>query len=368
MTQYPQKAFHRAALMGLMLTVTLLACGQSLLQDDIEATVAAGVEATRQAEAKVQATINAAVVATQVAATQAPATEVVATQPAAQSTSDTVAPTATTLPQLSDQEQVRLVILAEVNGAIDQDLTLLKSLYAPNATIVDRNSTPADTDDDTTWRGWVNIERRYAAFFASGFSTARLVDLVVEIENNRATGTHQGVILDDVFYEDLGIYSLEQIEGQWLITQLEYGNKGPEIQPTVASRDDGLFVLELGNQHRYEEPWGWDQGDPCQAWQSGEWDDTKPNYRGFNIELLLTNNSEEKAPDDWPVTFTTAQGKSVPACYYAYDGSGPPPGATNSVTFFTVVEKGDYVEVITFQLNDQLIRLCLDGQGHASKC
>jgi len=133
-------------------------------------------------------------------------------------------------------------------------------------------------------------------------------------------------------------------------------------------QDDGLYVLELGSQHRYEEPWGWDRGDPCQAWATGNFDDTKPNYRGFNVELLLTNNSDSKVPDAWPISFTTANGKQVNACYYGYDGSGPPPGATSSVTFFTVVEKGDFVETITFALNDQTVQLCLDGKGGWSPC
>jgi hypothetical protein len=171
--------------------------------------------------------------------------------------------------------------------------------------------------------------------------------------------------MDDILYEDTGVYTLEHIQGQWLITQLEFGN-----QPGYAGaspRDDGLYVLEIGEQHRYEEPWGWDRGDPCEAWRTNNFDDTKPDYRGFNVEVLLTNNSDEKFPDEWPISFKTAKGKSVKACQYGYEGAGPPPETISSATFFTVVEKGDYVEIITLSYNGQVVMLFLDGKGGWSR-
>jgi hypothetical protein len=259
-----------------------------------------------------------------------------------------------------------------------RDLNLLKSLYAPQAVVVDHSGTPDDPADDTIWQDWANIERRYSAFFSSGASALTLVDLSIQVDGQRAVAMHQGAVLDGTLYPDRGIYTLEKIDGRWLITQLDYGyEKGMDSSPlgvennqaeTQPLRNDGLYVLKLGNQHRYEEPWGWDRGDPCKAWETGNFDDTKPNYRGFNVELLLTNNSDEKIPDAWPISFTTAQGKSVNACYYGYESSGPEPGVTRSVTFFTVVEKGDYVEKITFSLNDQTVQICLDGQGGWSPC
>jgi hypothetical protein len=279
-------------------------------------------------------------------------------------------------PNIPDPEQVRKVILNEVNGAIAQDLALLKSLYAPEATVIDHHGTPDNPDDDTVWQGWANIERRYLAFFAAGFSSLTLVDLSIQMNGEQATGTHQGVVLDGTLYPDEGIYTLQKIEGQWLITQLEFGLVAGATGLTVeqedstaeSGRDDGLYVLEVGGQHRYEEPWGGDRGDPCQAWETGDFDDTKPNYRGFNVELLLTNNSNAKLPDAWPISFTTAKGQTVKACYYGYEDSGPSPSVTRSVTFFTVVEKGDYVEKITFSYGNQTTQLCLDGQGGWSKC
>lgn len=337
---------------------------------DVEATVAAGIVATQQAEANLQATIDAAVAATQ-AASQSAAEDQLAT-PSTSATTISVSPTA-----IPDPELVRSVILAEVEATVAQDLDRLESLYTPNAIVIDRNGTPDDPSDDTTWRSWANIERRYQAFFSEGPTSISLVDLSIQMDGDQATGTHKGAVLDGTYYPDIGIYTLEKQNGAWLITELEYGNVAADGSspaesvsgsPAKPGRDDGLYVLAVGSQHRYEQPWGWDRGDPCKAWETGDFDDTKPYYRGFNVELLLTNNSDEKAPDAWPISFSTAKGKSVKACYYGYEGSGPPPGATSSVTFFTVVEQGDYVNLITFSLNDQTVQLCLDGKGGWTHC
>jgi len=345
-----------------LLLFTSVVCGFGTQPEDIEATVAAAVAATRQAEVDLRITIEAAVAATE-AANQL--NDQIPNQP-------TSAPNP---PVVSDAELVRATILNEVNGTVARDLSLLESLYAPDAVIIDRNGTPNEPGDDTTWAGWVNIERRYQAFFTSDFNSISLVNLSIQVNGDQATATHQGVVLDGTLYPDQGVYTLQKINNQWVITRLEYGNMvGYSPQAAVAEptpetgRDDGIYVLKIGNQHRYEEPWGWDRGDPCKAWETGDFDDTKPNYRGFNVELLLTNNSDTKVPDAWPITFSTNKGKSVKACYYGYEGSGPPPGATSSVTFFTVVEQGDFVNLITFSLNGQTVRLCLDGQGGSSPC
>jgi ELWxxDGT repeat protein len=129
------------------------------------------------------------------------------------------------------------------------------------------------------------------------------------------------------------------------------------------------YVLAMG-KHLYEEPWGGDRGDPCEAWRTGNFDDTDPNYRGFNLELKLTNNTTEKVSDDWAedLTFQTASGKELTACYYGYEGMGPAPRGTTSVTFFTVVPKDDYVSEAAVTIDDELIRLCFDGEGGVFEC
>ncbi len=374
--QNHQKQFYNvvmaaAKLFLLLLSINLLACGVFGGRVDVEATVAAGIEATRQAEVKTQATIQAAVMATQ-AATQSTGDQLPETT-TVPPTPIPPGPTPNPPASISDPQQVRTVILDENRGAIAQDLEFLESLYTPDALVIDRNGTPDEPGDDTTWRGWANIERRYLAFFSAGFSSLTLVDLSIQVAGNQAMGAHRGVILDGILYPDKGVYTLEKINGQWFISQLEFGLEQAydDLKGDAADqspRDDGLYILEIGQQHRYEEPWGWDRGDPCQAWQTGDFDDTKPDHRGFNVELLLTNNSDTKAPDDWPISFTTARGKSVKACPFSYEGAGPAPGATSSVTFFTVVEKDDFVKTITLNLNDQTVRLCLDGKGGWSRC
>ncbi len=354
-----------------LLPATMTICSGLGNSVDVEATVAAGVAATQQVTADQQGTIEAAVAATQAA------NQVSAGDQLPEAATPTIQPPAVA----PDPEQVRAVILNEVNATVARDLPFLKSLYAPDAVITDRHGTPDDPGDDTTWRGWANIERRYLAFFSQGPSAISLVDLTIQVDGDQASGTHQGVVLDGTLYPDQGVYTLEKLDGQWLITQLEYGN--PPLAETAdglpagstdrqgttkPARDDGLYTLAVGSQHRYEEPWGWDRDDPCKAWETGNFDDTKPFYRGFNVELLLTNNSDEKVPDAWPVSFTTAGGKTVKACYYGYEGSGPQAGETSSVTFFTVVEQGDFVENITFSYNGQTVQLCLDGKGGWVHC
>jgi hypothetical protein len=139
-------------------------------------------------------------------------------------------------------------------------------------------------------------------------------------------------------------------------------------QPTPVR---AMYELRLGNQHRYEEPWGAPKsGDPCEAARTGNWDDKNPNFRGFNVELWLTNNSPFKVSDDWGenIRFLTNRGQEVRACYYGYAGAGPPPEGTTSLTFFTVVPKGDFVQVIELNLNGQYSRICLDGRGGWSGC
>jgi hypothetical protein len=150
------------------------------------------------------------------------------------------------------------------------------------------------------------------------------------------------------------------------------------VAPTVTSpggqtvpAGSGMYTLRIGGQHRYEEPWGAPKsGDPCEAWRDNNWDDEHPDYRGFNVELLLTNNSAVKVQDDWGdgMSFFTSAGQQVQACYYGYGGAGPVPGGTTSLTFFTVVPKGQFVQVMQLNLNGQFVQICLDGRGGWSGC
>jgi hypothetical protein len=66
--------------------------------------------------------------------------------------------------------------------------------------------------------------------------------------------------------------------------------------------------------------------------------------------------------------FFASGGQEVRACYYGYGGAGPVPGGTTSLTFFTVVPKGQFVQTMQLNLNGQFVQICLDGGGGWSGC
>ncbi|MDH3675510.1 MAG: hypothetical protein OES12_08440 [Anaerolineae bacterium] len=169
---------------------------------------------------------------------------------------------------------------------------------------------------------------------------------------------------------DPGSIALFPVETPALITPAPIVVPQPTATQPVVSVKRSMYILEMGNQHLYQEPWGGDRGNPCEAWRTGNFDDSNPNHRGFNLELKLTNNSSVKLSDEWAenLSFLTADGRELTACYYGYDGMGPAPKATTSVTFFTVVPRGDYVTVAELEINGELLQLCFDGRGNAFQC
>ena len=122
------KPLSKMAVFAIASLFFMLACG-GLNQPavDVAATVSAGVAATQQAEANLQTTVSAAVLATQTAE-QATAAEPPLPPPP---------PAEPALSPVPDPQQVREVILAEINGAIAQDIPLLQSLYTPDAVVID---------------------------------------------------------------------------------------------------------------------------------------------------------------------------------------------------------------------------------------
>jgi hypothetical protein len=143
------------------------------------------------------------------------------------------------------------------------------------------------------------------------------------------------------------------------------------VQPAPATGISGDYSLVVGSKHIYEEPWGGARGgDVCKTYRDNAWDDKNPNFRGFNIELLLTNRSQIPVAEDWGgVNYITAAGKSSHMCYHGYPGSGPQPGGTSSVTWFALVDRGDYVRVIQLpNVNGQFLQICLDASGAQAPC
>lgn len=130
-------------------------------------------------------------------------------------------------PNLSDEELIRAIIQIEVKSASERDLLVLESIFTSNAIVINRNKTPYDSSDDLVYTGWNNIRQlHYINLFRSQNwqPPIYLVDLQIKISNNRATGTHKGLVSNNTYFEDYSIYTLEKANGNWQIVQLEYGN------------------------------------------------------------------------------------------------------------------------------------------------
>jgi hypothetical protein len=138
-------------------------------------------------------------------------------------------------------------------------------------------------------------------------------------------------------------------------------------QIATGPSSSGGYTLALGSQRRYEQPWGAARdGDVCKTYQENNWDNSNPNFRGFNLELLLTNKADTLVPNGWTPTYTTQGGQSGRFCYHPYsDGRGTEviPGATGSVTFFALVPADDYVNTVRLEVNGHVLQFCLDSNG-----
>jgi hypothetical protein len=138
-------------------------------------------------------------------------------------------------------------------------------------------------------------------------------------------------------------------------------------QTATGPSSSGGYTLALGSQRRYEQPWGAAvAGDVCQSYRENRWDNSTPNFRGFNLELLLTNQANEPVPNGWTPTYTTQGGQSGRFCYHPYpDGRGTEvaPGTTGSVTFFALVPADDYVNSVRLEVNGQVLQFCLNSNG-----
>lgn len=178
----------------------------------------------------------------------------------------------------------------------------------------------------------------------------------------------QGLVLDDgsdtftgrgtIYLDNLGT----AVSSAGAVTPVKPDNPTP-VTPPVSRQ----YVLKVGNQHLYE-PWGAPNGnDICEAYRNRDFND-KIRMKGFNLELSLTNNSNLPVPDDWEPTFVTDQGKTVQVCYYGYAGSGPKPGATAFMTFFTIVSPDDFVRTVLLEINGELLQICLDPSGAQTPC
>jgi hypothetical protein len=134
-------------------------------------------------------------------------------------------PTSTVSTAETEEQQVKDVIEAEAKGFIDQDLILLESVWSPDGVLIERSGTPDNLNDDITVRGWPALRQRYIKIFPKRPKSIVYVDLKIKVSGDKAIATDSGSIQDDIYGEDIGIFTLKKTNGKWLIAQYEYGNK-----------------------------------------------------------------------------------------------------------------------------------------------
>ncbi len=193
--------------------------------------------------------------------------------------------------------------------------------------------------------------------------------------------TFQALVLDDSSddYSGQGTIYIDDLNSQEGYTpplptptpasQVQVGGStGISNQPGTGPAVSGGLMLQVGGQHKYTEPWGasWD-GDSCKAHRENSWND-KVRARAFHLQLLLTNNTSVTVPGPWIPTYITANGKAEGFCYFGHDFTSVPSNGTSDITFFTVVDQGDYVREVQLTANGQLLRLCLGPDGSGGAC
>jgi len=129
------------------------------------------------------------------------------------------------------EEEKRLVtsvILNEVQAANQRNIYDILPLYTKNARIISRSRT-IYTGDDTFYEMRTGAIREfYTDFFNLNWYSYYLAELSVEsITGSYAKVTHRGVVSDGKYYRDLATYSLQKIDGEWLIFELEVGTTLP---------------------------------------------------------------------------------------------------------------------------------------------
>lgn len=86
------------------------------------------------------------------------------------------------------EEAIRLLINAECESVVQQDIDRLQSIWANDGVVTDANHTPENTSDDVTWKGWDAIRDRYVnTVFPSNPTFCEHPDAQVKINGDSAT-------------------------------------------------------------------------------------------------------------------------------------------------------------------------------------
>ena len=122
----------------------------------------------------------------------------------------------------SDEEAILMLIDAESEGVVQQDIDRLEDIWAPDGILTDANHTPDDSGDDEKWEGWDKIRDRYVNIvFPSAPTLAQAKDVDLTIEGDTASGTSTTQIGNEVSPGgDRWTFAREG--GVWMITSLTF--------------------------------------------------------------------------------------------------------------------------------------------------
>lgn len=99
----------------------------------------------------------------------------------------------------SDEEAILMLIDAESEGVVHQDIDRLEDIWAADGVLTDANHTPEDSGDDQEWEGWEKIRDRYVNIvFPSAPTLAQAKDVDLNIQGDTATASSTTQIGNEV--------------------------------------------------------------------------------------------------------------------------------------------------------------------------
>jgi hypothetical protein len=122
----------------------------------------------------------------------------------------------------SDEEAILMLIDAESEGVVQQDIDRLEDIWSADGILTDANHTPDDPGDDEQWKGWDKIRDRYVNIvFPSAPTVAQAKDVNLTIEGDAATATSTTQIGNEVSPGG-DMWTFAKKDGGWNITSLTF--------------------------------------------------------------------------------------------------------------------------------------------------
>lgn len=144
-------------------------------------------------------------------------------------------------------------------------------------------------------------------------------------------------------------------------TPLPTATATPTPKPKPTKTPTPVVILELTGM-RYE-TWGNPQHG-CSSF------DNKTVVRKFNLELTLTNPTDQ-AIRDWYPDFYSNGGRLLLTCFYVYSAEGfptVPPGEKRTVTFASFCSLDEYVKEMKMTVLEKEYRRCFSPEGAVVAC